>query len=206
MNTEAILQIKRRSRKILTFVNLLIWGACILTLIGIGLLVWASFLPKESFTAEQGIALWSLSVDQNSGGGFFLTVPFRILQPLSPNMFEAKTAFIVYLSSWMITFVSVLLYGMKQVRTILGSIVNSHTPFMRENANSFKKLAVAVIGYSLLGDLILNLAMVLFVTGIFNITLSNISISGLVIGLLLLIVSQIFSYGAYLQEEVDTTL
>lgn len=100
----------------------------------------------------------------------------------------------------------VFLYGLKQIKNVLQSITYSYTPFTIKNAKSLKKLSFIIIGYALLGDLIVNLLITLFVTDIFSVDISIFNILGLIIGVLLLIISQIFLHGAYLQEEVDTTL
>lgn len=206
MNIEAIKKIRSRSKNTLKLMNFISWGAIILLVVSIGLLIWASFLPQEAFHAEKGVANWSLNFAISEQGSANTIVPFSVLQPLSTDMFQAKSAFITFYLFSILTFILALLYGVKLVKSILLSISDNHTPFTNQNAIRFRNLALVIIGYSLLGDIIVNIAIVLFVTHIFNINLMNISLSGLIIGSLLLIVSQIFRYGAYLQEEFDTTL
>ncbi|WP_158702653.1 DUF2975 domain-containing protein [Paenibacillus faecalis] len=206
MNPDVLKQIKMRSNKIMTFMNLIIGGTIVFIVAAIGLLIWASFVPQESFQAEKGVAHWLLSVKISDHLSFSSIVPFSILQPLSTDRFQAKTAFITFLLSRMLIFMPVFLYGLKQIKNILLSITDTHTPFAVQNATRFRNLSYAVIGYSLLGNLILNLSIIIFVTNIFSIQLTNISLTGLMIGLLLMIVSHIFRYGAYLQEEYDSTL
>src|SRR5699024_4333277 len=137
---------------------------------------------------------------------FFVTVPFSILQPLSTDMFQAKAAFLTFILFSIFIFILVLLYGVKHVKNILLSITEDHTPFLNHNVTRLRNLAYVIISYALVRYFIVNLAIILFVTHIFRINLMNVSLSGLMVGFLLSIGSQIFRYGAYLQEEYDTTL
>lgn len=206
VNTKAINKMKSRSKAIFWIMRFLTWGIGILLLVSIGLITWASFLPQDMFEATKGISHWSLSIAISEQGSFSVTVPFTILQGLNTDMFQAKAAFLTFTLVSILTFLLVFLYGVIQVKNILWSITEAYTPFTSQNAIRLRNLAFIIIGYSLLGNLIVNMAMVIFVTNIFIINLVNISISGLIIGSLLLIISQIFRYGAYLQKEYDTTL
>lgn len=203
---EGIDRIKNSSRNLLKVIKFVNMSLVFILLALLGGLIWASFLPQEAFHAERGGADWLLSLDISGKASFFASVSFNILQPLDPSMFQAKTAYITFFSTSIFIFFLVLLYGIKQVEKILLSITEHHTPFTNQNAMRLRKLAFIIIGYYLLGDLIVNIAMICFVTHIFHINLMNIGLSGLIIGALLLIISQIFRYGAYLQEEFDTTL
>ncbi|MDL4842089.1 DUF2975 domain-containing protein [Aquibacillus rhizosphaerae] len=214
MNTTNIANSKKLSLKIITVLNVIIWFNILYFIASIVLLVWASFLPEQAFFAEKGVGHWSLGVNTkgnvstNGNISFSSLVPFAILQPSFPSMFEleAKAAYITYFSTHTLTSMPAFLYGAIQIKKILTSITDDDTPFSHKNVQRFKHLAYVVIGYALFSKVIISIAIGIFVTNIFSITLTTISLSGIVGGFLLLIVAQIFQYGAYLQNEHDTTL
>jgi len=187
----------------LKVLNIITWGAYILLLAAVVVIIWASFLPQEVFHAERGVAYWLIRIDEAAQRAY---IPFNILQAPSTDRIQAKSAFIIFTLFNSLIFMVVFLYGLKQIKNILQSITYSYTPFTIQNANRLKKLSFIIIGYALLGDLIINLLITLFVTDIFSVDISIFNILGLIIGALLFIISQIFLHGAYLQEEFDTTL
>ncbi|WP_234032663.1 DUF2975 domain-containing protein [Paenibacillus faecalis] len=79
-------------------------------------------------------------------------------------------------------------------------------PIFLAKAVRLRRLGIVVILYSLLAKLVLNILICLLVTGFFSINLGGISLIGIIIGILVLFVSEIFKYGALLQEEHDSTL
>lgn len=183
--------------------NAITVGACIILIALLIVIIWASFLPQDIFHADRGVAHWLIRIDESAQSAL---IPFEILQPISTERFQAKSAFIFYTLFKTLIFMVVFLYGLKQIKNILQSIAFSYTPFTIQNAKWLKRISFIIIGYALFGDLIVNLLITLFVTGIFSIAISIFNILGLIIGVLLLIISQVFLYGAYLQEEFDTTL
>jgi hypothetical protein len=88
----------------------------------------------------------------------------------------------------------------------MGNMLSGSSPFILANAARLRRLGIAVILYSLLAKLVLNILICLVVTHIFSINLGGISLIGIIIGILVLFVSEIFRYGALLQEEHDLTI
>jgi hypothetical protein len=180
---------------------------------GIGLLIalvcfklWIGLKPQELFSAEKGIAHWFFSVPLSDTLTNSVMVPFTYFQPINPDMFDAKTAYLVVsLTNTTLIFITYI-YSIGQIRNIIGSILSGSSPFNQANATRLKKLGIVVILYSLLAKLVLNILICLFVTRIFSINLGGISLIGIIIGILVLFVSEIFKYGALLQEEHDSTL
>jgi hypothetical protein len=180
---------------------------------GIGLLIalvcfklWIGLKPQELFAAEKGIAHWFFSVPLSDTLTNSVMVPFTYFQPINPDMFDAKTAYLVVsLTNTTLIFITYI-YSIGQIRNIIGSILSGSSPFNQANATRLKKLGIVVILYSLLAKLVLNILICLFVTRIFSINLGGISLIGIIIGILVLFVSEIFKYGALLQEEHDSTL
>lgn len=180
---------------------------------GIGLLIalvcfklWVGLKPQDLFSAEKGIAHWFFTVPLSDTLRNSVMIPFTDFQPINLDMFDAKTAYLVVsLTNTMLIFLTYI-YSIGQIRYIIGNILSGSSPFNLANATRLKRLGVAVILYSLLAKLLLNILICLFVTRIFSINLGSISLIGIIIGILVLFVSEIFKYGALLQEEHDSTL
>ncbi|GIP22619.1 DUF2975 domain-containing protein [Paenibacillus sp. J22TS3] len=180
---------------------------------GIGLLIafvcfnlWIGLKPPEIFHAEKGIAHWFFSVPLSDTVTKSVMVPFTNFQPINPSMFNAKNAYLVVSLTNVTLVFCAYIYSIGQIRYIIGSILSGNSPFSLANAVRLKRLGIVVILYSLLAKLILNILICLFVTHIFSINLGGISLIGIIIGILVLFVSEIFKYGALLQEEHDSTL
>jgi hypothetical protein len=77
---------------------------------------------------------------------------------------------------------------------------------MLKNAKSLKRLAYATIVYSAAGELLKAVLNAVFVTQVFSFDLTSIHLSGIVVGVLIFIVADVFQYGIFLQNEFDTTL
>lgn len=197
---------KNRAKNTSVILNVVYWVLIVLLLAILCLLIWAGFLSADKFHAEKGWDNWVLNIALTDGSSFFIAIPFKLLQPNGQNVIQAKAAFISVLLFSVLPFILVMLYGIKQVNNILLSITYNHTPFIIKNARRIRNLAFLIMGYSLFGHLLVNIAMIFTVTHIFSINITNISLSGFIIGFLILIISQIFQYGTYLQEEYDTTL
>ncbi|BBI30869.1 DUF2975 domain-containing protein [Cohnella abietis] len=182
------------------------WGAIGLLIAFVCFDIWIGLKPQELFSAEKGIAHWSFSVPIWDTVTKSVLVPFTYFQPINPDKFDAKTAYLVVsLTNTVLAFCAYL-YSIGQIRHIIGSILSGSSPFVLANASRLRKLGIAVILYSLLAKLILNIMICLLVTRIFSINLGGISLIGIIIGILVLFVSEIFKYGALLQEEHDSTI
>lgn len=182
------------------------WGGIGLLIAFVCLNVWFGLQPQELFSAEKGIMHWFFSIQLSDMVTKSVMVPFTYFQPINPDMFNAKTAYLVVSSTNTVLAFCAYLYSFSQIRHIIGSILGGNSPFILANAARMRRLGIAVILYSLMGKLILNILICLLVTGIFSINLGGISLVGIIIGILVLFVSEIFKYGALLQEEHDTTI
>lgn len=181
------------------------WGGMGLLVAFICFNVWIGLKPQELFSGEQGIAHWSFSVPLSDTVTKSVLVPFTYFQPINPDKFDAKNAYLVVsLTNIVLTFCAYL-YSISQIRHIIGSILNGSSPFILANAARIRRMGIAVILYSLLAKLVLNILICLLVTHIFSINLGGISLIGIIIGILVLFLSEIFKYGALLQEEHDST-
>ncbi|GAB2567151.1 DUF2975 domain-containing protein [Gracilibacillus alcaliphilus] len=172
----------------------------------VGLSVWALFLPESVFEAKSGVDSWWIS-GQWEFVFFTAIIPFEILPTLGSQMFDIQSAYITYMIFYGSTSALPLLYGIKQVKTILTSIAEGSTPFSAQNVNCLKKLAFVLLFYGFFAKLIINLAMTVFVTQTLSIGVAAIfHYFSFFTGLLLLIVAQVFQYGLSLQEESDETV
>ncbi|KJR44914.1 hypothetical protein UF75_4707 [Desulfosporosinus sp. I2] len=205
MRQDSIISLKKRAR---TIKNIL----ALIFIIGIILLFAAlivSFIlfsaPEQGFTAEKGNLDWFIKYNLSNGTAFGVYIPFRIIQSLNIEMFSAKSAFLTYLVSSAILNI-VILYGLKQVINILNTISRNTTPFDINNVRRLKKIALSIIVYSVVVDPIRNLLGWAFVSKIFDFDYSNIHLSGILIAVVIFIIADVFKYGIFLQDEVDTTL
>ena len=101
-----------------------------------------------------------------------------------------------------------ILLVLSQLRIILKNVVNEN-PFAEKNAKSIKNIGYVIIASSLVMP-VTKAFLINKIIHAFNLSNVNVvytvNIEVLIIGILLLIVSAIFNYGAYLQQEYDTTL
>ncbi|MDR3602351.1 MAG: DUF2975 domain-containing protein [Desulfosporosinus sp.] len=204
MSQDNISIIKKRADKIQKVIALIFILGVILffaALIGFVVLFFAS---SEKFNAVRGNLDWSINYELAKSSSFFITIPHKIL-PISTSRFSAKYAGLTSLFSLLIN-LSFTLYGIKQVGNILKSMANDITPFIMDNVKRLNKLAYIIIIYSVAVDILSNLFVSIFVTKIFFLDLSNIHLSGVLVGGLILVIADIFKYGVFLQKEFDTTL
>lgn len=205
MNTKNITTIKNRARIIQTVTKIIFITGAILFFAVLIIAVFLFFASPDRFNAAKGNLNWHLSYSLTDHSSFFIEVPFKILQPLDNSLFSAKSAAIASLLSLLMV-LSVILYGVNQVAKILDSTANGLTPFVLANVQSLRKLALSIIIYSLVVDLLSSLVFSVFVTKIFYANMANVHLSGLLIGGLILVIADIFNYGVFLQDEFDTTL
>ena len=163
------------------------------------------FASPERFNAVKGSLDWNIAYKLNNGSSFFMKIPFVKIHPMDNTLFNAKYAATITL---FLTFTSTALifYGIKQISNILNSTAHDITPFIMDNVISLKKLAFTTIIYSVAVDLLSNTLFSIFVTKIFTLDISNIHLSGVLPGMLIFAIADIFKYGVFLQKEFDTTL
>ncbi|KOP66968.1 hypothetical protein AMS62_18275 [Bacillus sp. FJAT-18019] len=181
------------------------WGGIGLLIAFVCFNIWIGLKPQELFSAEKGIMHWFFSVPLSDTVTKSVMVPFTYFQPINPDKFDAKKAYLVVSLTNTVLVFWAYLYSIGKIRLIIGSILSGISPFSLANAARLRRLGIAVIFYSLLAKLILNILICLLVTRIFSINLGSISLIGIIIGILVLFVSEIFKYGALLQEEHDST-
>ena len=101
-----------------------------------------------------------------------------------------------------------ILLVLGQLRIILKNVVNKN-PFAEKNAKSIKNIGYVIMASSLVMP-VTKAFLINKIIHAFNLSNVNVvytvNIEVLIIGILLLLVSAIFNYGAYLQQEYDTTL
>lgn len=205
MSEGNIATIKKRACVIQTLIRIIFILGVIIFLAVILITLLLFFASPENFNAVKENLNWHISYSLSNHSSFFIEVPFKIMQPLDNSLFSAKYAALTSLLSLLIK-LSVTLYGINQIAKILEFPANGLTPFVLANVQSLQKLALTIIIYSVILDLLVNLAYSVFVTKIFNINFANIHFSGLLVGGLILIIADIFQYGVFLQNEFDTTL
>lgn len=205
MSQDNILIIKKRASTIQKVIKLIFILGVILFLAALIASVFLFFASPDRFNAVKGNLDWNITYNLANGSSFFINIPFKIIQPLDSSMFSAKYAALIGLFSLLIT-LSFGLYGINQVANILKSTAKDITPFIMGNVKSLKQLAYSIIIYSVAVDLLSNLLSSIFITEILSLDLSNIHLSGVLIGGLIFVIADIFKYGVFLQKEFDTTL
>lgn len=198
-------KIRRRANIIHKVIKLIFILGVLLIFAGLIASVFFFLASPENFNAVKGNMDWSINYTLANGSHFFIIIPYKIIQPLDSSRFSAKYALITYLISALLS-LSLSLYGIKQILNILKSTVKDITPFIMDNAKSLKKLAYTIVTYSVVADILANILCSAFVIKIFTFDLSNIHLSGVLVGGLIFIIADIFQYGVYLQNEYDTTL
>jgi hypothetical protein len=205
MNQKDVNRIKKRARIIHKVIKVIFILGVMLFFAGFIASVFFFFASPEKFNAVKGNLDWSINYTLANGSHFFIIIPYKIIQPLDSSMFSAKYAVITYFFSFLIS-IFIILYGIKQVANILKSTAKDITPFIMDNAKSLNKLAYSIIIYSVASDILANLLCSVFVTKILSLDLTNIHLSGVLVGVLIYIIADIFKYGVFLQNEFDTTL
>ncbi|WP_017473430.1 DUF2975 domain-containing protein [Amphibacillus jilinensis] len=204
---QSLRSMQQTTNRVLQVLNFVLAGGCLFFLIVFVMLVWASFLPGDSFSIEQGIEQWALNANLTENGtSFFSTVSFRHLPSLPEHRINVKAAFLVQLFFNLLIYLSLFIYAIYQLKQILLTMYEEDGPFTMENTIRLKRLGWLIVGYALLSDLIVLLAMLVFSTHTFSISYEVINFTALIIGAVLLILAHVFQYGSFLQHEYDTTV
>ncbi|MHB8075459.1 DUF2975 domain-containing protein [Desulfosporosinus fructosivorans] len=161
------------------------------------------FASPDKFNAVQGSVDWSIHYTLINGSTFFIDIPYKIIQ-LSDSRFSAKYAAIASLLSITIS-ISFIMYGIMQVSNIFKSTAHDITPFIMDNVKSLENIAYTVIIYSVTVNFLTNLLFFVFVTKMY-ISFSSFHLSGVLTGMFIFFMADIFKYGVFLQKEFDTTL
>jgi len=207
MNTMNSPTLARASfRHMYAILQVLFWGGILIYAVLMAVDIWYIFKPADQFSAEKGIAHWAFSVTLSSTTSRSVLVPFVQFQPINPATFSPKVAYLVSNFTVISLAFATYLYSIRQIRHIIKSLKLGISPFRYENVTYLKRLGIAIILYSLFAKLIVNVLYILIVGIPFAINLSGISLQGILIGVLVLMIAEVFKHGVYLQEEHDTTL
>jgi len=207
MNTMNSPTLARASiRQLYAILQILFWGGILIYAVLMAVDIWYIFKPANQFSAERGIAHWSFSVTLSPTLSRSVIVPFVQFQPINPETFSSKAAYLVTNITVITLGFATYLYSIRQISHIIKSLKQGISPFRYENVVYLKRLGIAIILYSLFSKLLLNVLYILIVDIPFAINLSGISLQGIFIGILVLIIAEVFKHGVYLQEEHDTTL
>jgi hypothetical protein len=201
-----IIIIKKRARVFQIIMKLILVCGIVVLLATFFIAIVLLFASEERFNAVKGNLNWFVEYKINETKSLGVYIPYEIIQPLNENLLNSKSALITYLFSKSIIYIPLILYSVKQITDILSSIVNDKTPFIMDNTRRFTKLAYTIIIYSIVPDIIFSLLCWIFVTKRFLINLSTIQLSSILLGGFLLLFAELIKYGAFLQEEFDTTL
>jgi hypothetical protein len=205
-NQNNIARIKHRTKGIHSLTRIVFIGGIVLLFTILIVAVLLLFASPENFSTVKGNRHWYIYYKVSDTYSSFVGIPFKIIQPMGSNKFSAKSALITFLISTALFAVPIILYGIKQITEILYSIAYTKTPFIFDNVNRLNRLAYSVIISSIVPGILISISCWIFVTNVFLINFSSISIKGIITGGLILVIADIFKYGIYLQDEFDSTL
>ena len=198
MKAPNLVKYRKLSKGIYVIVNISFWILIGLAILATLLTIVMRILPN----------IENLS---NSGYSFRMS-PDNLIQFEFNTDTLSNTTSIVDIFSLMyanaILFTILILLVLSQLKIILKNVVNEK-PFAEKNAKSIRNIGYVVMASSILMPVA---KAFVFNKFIHEFNLSNVNViysintEVLIIGILLLIVSAIFNYGAYLQQEYDTTL
>ena len=197
MKVPNLMKYSKLSKSIAGIINVLFWVVLGLTVAVIIISI--------------GIRLFPGIINLSSDNGNFSISPDNIIRfeiQMGNISMENISEIYSLLFVGIALFLVIILLVLSQLRIILKNVVNEK-PFAQKNAKSIMYIGYIVIA----GSILIPITKAFMVNRIINaFELSNVSAvytinsEVLIIGILLLLVSAIFSYGAYLQQEYDTTI
>lgn len=199
MEIPGLIKYEKMPKILLNTVSVCFWIAITLTIICFTFSIIVHFLP-QNFSV----------INPNSNGTFGLSPDNIIRFTISAKNIDELDLNPLY-SSFLLGIAMLLLLitiVLKQLKGILKNVIHN-LPFAQENAKGILNIGYSVIAGSLLGPFsrayLINKIVAVF--DFQNIkAVYTLNIEALFIGILLILLSAIFHYGAYLQEEHDTTL
>jgi len=168
------------------------------------------FVPDTAISFERGIREWAYSVDLPIGIGSASlgiqgSIPKNILQFVPIDYINIPAAIVIaFLMSNLLPFILVII-GLKKMTDLTTDMLNKESPFQLKHVKSVRKLSYLILLYSTLGNTLLCILISLFVTDYFSVTF-DFAWSGILIGIMGYIFSDITEHGIFLQDEYDTTL
>lgn len=205
MSQDNIESLQKRASSIHIVMELIFVIGAIIFVAGIIGFIYLFFASPARFNAVKGNLDWSITYKLTNGSSFFINIPFKVLQPLDNNMINVKSALLTGLFSLIIKD-SFIMYGIKLAADFLNSVTNDKTPYVIPNVKRIKKIAYSIIIYSVAVDTLSSILYSIFVTRIFAFDLSNVHLSGVLIGGLILVIADLVKYGVFLQKEFDAKL
>lgn len=186
------------------------YATFLLCFIGTVTILATLLLPDTAITFERGIHEWFYSINLPIGIGSMAftvqsSIPSTILHLIPIEMINIKAAIIIDSFIGAILLIVLINIGLKKLTNLTKDILNKESPFQLKHIKSLRKFSFVIILYSTVGNTVVCVLFSIFVTGFMNITF-DFMWSGIFIGILGYIFSDITEYGLFLQDEYDTTL
>lgn len=166
------------------------------------------FQPTEQFFGyPHGDQYWIEPRAAQSKVGFYLTmqIPGSVLAIRENAIENCKAGYLVTAFAYQFPRLLLLFCYLYWARGIVNSICDGGTPFIEENVRRLRWIGVCWVSSWFVLTPFLSVMLALLVTGSF--TLSGLpDVGNLLIGLLVLVLAQIFRYGCSLQQLSDETL
>lgn len=163
------------------------------------------FSPATKFSATTGSNQWFFTFSFNGQQSIRSPLSFKILQNLPIDFINPKAAMIMINSLKVLPTYIFILVGLRSILSIINDLLSPKASFKKIHVKKIKLVAFLVMSYYLFFDLILSIGFI-YISNIFCLDLYTIHITGFFIGSLIYLISEIFNYALFLQNEYDTTL
>ncbi len=199
MKVPSLVKYKKLSKSVFIILKVVYWIALVLTILSFLLNIGVRFLPDNFHLFDY------------SSNGVFGISPDNIIQfEIAQERIAGVNLNPIYSALFVGIFISLLLVTivLRQLKGIAKNVVDNK-PFDEENAKSILYTGYAVIAGSLLIPIskAYTFNKIIHAFDLSNVrAVYTINLEVLFIGILLILLSSIFHYGAYLQQEYDTTL
>jgi|GEM_PF-332606 len=197
-----VLGFKKLANILRIIMNVLYWislGGIVISVLAIPVLY---FVTNGDLTANH-ILKGSLTVNLSNGRGLSFNYP-QITVPPTADF----TRIIMSIIGGTAIFCMAMMVIFRQLRDILKT-VSTGTPFEAKNSKRILNIGATLIGFSIAFNVFISFILMNIVDTLdikdLQIT-SGVDMFMFFTGILLIILSGIFKYGAYLQNEFDTTL
>lgn len=195
-----------------SFLKFFYYSTFVLAFIAIISSIAIVILPNVDFTFERGSHEWfyRLNLPIGIGSAAFSveqSIPTSILHFVPIEMINVHAVIFFHLIINVVLLILLINVGLKKLLKLTQDVLMKESPFQSCYIRSLRKYSFIIILYSIFRNTVLCLLFSLFVTHPMMISITfDFLWSGIIIGVLGYIFSDITEYGLFLQEEYDATL
>jgi len=194
---------QKRMRSILVILTISKYLILVSLFIVLAVNIYVALQPDVYFEATHETHNWLITAHLTNNFSSYASITPFIMQFLPPDMINAKHAFLLYNLVHALMRGIFIYCGIVVLIRIVKDAVNGNTPFSKKHIRGIKLISLLIIIWFGLKDILLNILFNIFITKTFAIDLSNIHLTGFILGLVIYLFAEIFEYGRLLQEDVD---